>query len=540
MATLNIGGKAVTVDDSFLKLSPDQQNAQVEEIAKSMGIGGAPTSPQPGTAAYAANIQGLVDAGQPTPQPASPPPEWTPPDNLPASARAFSDHAIEGIPVAGPLLSDARNTIWNDPSAVAMRQAQGASADAQSPAAAVAGDVFGTVAPMMAAGGFIPGAAKVLGMEGPLALRAGAGAASSGVIGGVDALARGEDPRDALVQGVADAAIGGALPFAGAAAGKILAGAPKVPGLDSLQAIKNAMYARADNLGVRYSPQGYRDMAGDMVVDANAGHISPDRHPIATSMLKDVVQKPPTYSPTLTQLDQLRQVVRRDVANNADDAEAHFGRGMISNIDNFIDNASGAQVASGSGADAAEAITAARQSNSVYRKSEQVADALETAQRRAASTGSGGNVNNAVRQNIRKILDAGAPGYTDEEKAAMEGIVRGGPISNAMRLVGKLSPVGNGLMAALGIGGAAANPLLATVPAIGAAAKFAADRDTTNKARLLQALIANGGKKLPARSPIASAMLSRVGGPVAATQLENRASGGPDPIARALLAALGQ
>ncbi|TGR84608.1 hypothetical protein EN866_32905 [Mesorhizobium sp. M2D.F.Ca.ET.223.01.1.1] len=36
MATLTINGQKVTVDDSFLSLSPDQQNATVEEIAKSL------------------------------------------------------------------------------------------------------------------------------------------------------------------------------------------------------------------------------------------------------------------------------------------------------------------------------------------------------------------------------------------------------------------------------------------------------------------------------------------------------------------------
>lgn len=37
MATLNIGGRRVTVDDSFMQLSPEQQNATVEEIASSFG-----------------------------------------------------------------------------------------------------------------------------------------------------------------------------------------------------------------------------------------------------------------------------------------------------------------------------------------------------------------------------------------------------------------------------------------------------------------------------------------------------------------------
>ncbi len=36
--TLNIGGKRVKVGDNFRSLSPDQQNATVEEIARSLNI----------------------------------------------------------------------------------------------------------------------------------------------------------------------------------------------------------------------------------------------------------------------------------------------------------------------------------------------------------------------------------------------------------------------------------------------------------------------------------------------------------------------
>ena len=38
MAELTINGKTVTVDDSFHDMSPDQQEAAVNEIASSMGI----------------------------------------------------------------------------------------------------------------------------------------------------------------------------------------------------------------------------------------------------------------------------------------------------------------------------------------------------------------------------------------------------------------------------------------------------------------------------------------------------------------------
>jgi len=45
MATLNIGGRRVTVDDSFLKASPAEQNSIVEEIAAALA-----SSPEQGVA----------------------------------------------------------------------------------------------------------------------------------------------------------------------------------------------------------------------------------------------------------------------------------------------------------------------------------------------------------------------------------------------------------------------------------------------------------------------------------------------------------
>jgi hypothetical protein len=47
MATLNIGGRKVTVDDEFLQLPPDQQAAVVEEIAASSRIAGPAPAAQP-------------------------------------------------------------------------------------------------------------------------------------------------------------------------------------------------------------------------------------------------------------------------------------------------------------------------------------------------------------------------------------------------------------------------------------------------------------------------------------------------------------
>lgn len=122
--------------------------------------------------------------------------------------------------------------------------------------------------------------------------------------------------------------------------------------------------------------------------------------------------------------------------------------------------------------------------------------AIEKAERRAASTGSGGNLDNAIRQNVRGILDnpRKSRGLTDAERQAAERVVRGGPVQNTLRLAGKLSPQGNGLMAALGIGGTMVNPAIGGLALGGMAAKSTADRMTRKNVERLSQVIRAGGK----------------------------------------------
>ena len=55
MPVLTIGDKSVTVGDEFLKLSPDQQNATVDEIAASIGAKPAAAPAAPAAAPVSVN-----------------------------------------------------------------------------------------------------------------------------------------------------------------------------------------------------------------------------------------------------------------------------------------------------------------------------------------------------------------------------------------------------------------------------------------------------------------------------------------------------
>jgi len=300
--------------------------------------------------------------------------------------------------------------------------------------------------------------------------------------------------------------IGGVVPST--AMSVVRRGAEQVaaPTLDDLRAIKNQAYANADNLGVRYSPQAFSDLVDQIAADAAGANINAARHPNAQGVIDWLRQlrSQPGYAPSLTELDQIRQVVRRDAVDGSDAANAHFGRQVIGNIDRFIDNASIGQVASGNPADAAAAIQQARTANAAYRKTETLDDSLEKTQAQTAATGSGGNINNKVRQSMVNIAfdPKKAQGFSPDEIDQMKAIIVGSRAGNAARVAGKMAPGGNGLMTALNTGAVVSNPAMAVIPAASAVAKHFADQEAIKGAQKLRATIARGGP--PVLSPFFS------------------------------------
>jgi len=328
------------------------------------------------------------------------------------------------------------------------------------------------------------------------AARSGTAAAVSGAVYGLGGQGEtaGQRIDDAATNALYGFGVGGLI---GAAASRGPA-TPKpkrqpTPSVDQMKADTRAAYRAVDDMGVRYKPEALDDFIAGVGDEVRASSISPTRHPKAYSMLEDI-EALKGSSPTLTELDQLRQVIRRDVANATDDAEKLFGQKMIQNLDEFIDSTTQAQVLSGEGAEGARAITAARGANTRLRKVEAVNEAVEKATNRSATAGSGGNVNNAIRQNLRTVLEK-TRNLTPQERAALQEIVRGSKTQNVLRQVGKLSPQGNGLMLA---GHLAAAPMTgggsAVVAGLGAGSKFAADRMTQQKVANLVNLMATGGK----------------------------------------------
>lgn len=238
-----------------------------------------------------------------------------PPGVMPfATPVSFSQGAVNSVPIVGPAINEGISNvrgqlgalIGNSPLGGLLPGLQGKTAEqikaeadqfvsgavAQEPGAYVAGQVFGTVAPLAAAGTTAAGA-KLLGMSGNLASRIGMGVLSSFGIGGGDTLARGGTPQDALKAGIIGGAIGGGLPVVGAAVGKAVGsllgkGVPK-PVANVAQAMKED---QIDPAQLQTQLQGMGE--GAMVMDAGpnlqtlAGGIASVRGP-GQKVIRDAV-----------------------------------------------------------------------------------------------------------------------------------------------------------------------------------------------------------------------------------------------------------
>jgi hypothetical protein len=201
MPRLTIGNKSVTVDDSFLQLSPEEQNAAVADIAKSIGATASAPEVDPVTPNQ------VVRAGA---------------TGVPVIGGALNElNAVTNAtlaPVLNPLFDkkDQLEGSWSERRAKskAIQEGMDKRFEEQHPVvdtlAKVTGGVAGTIPAMMAA----PAA---FGLTGPLSQMVVRGAASNAALGAADAAVRGENI-------VAPATIGGVV---GAAAPLVARGAGK-------------------------------------------------------------------------------------------------------------------------------------------------------------------------------------------------------------------------------------------------------------------------------------------------------------------------
>jgi len=280
---------------------------------------------------------------------------------------------------------------------------------------------------------------------------------------------------------------------------------PRVAQAATTEELKNAAqkaYDKFTNSGGFYTPQFLTDLKkslGDSPMDNSWSYkVAPGVKAVIDEIddIKMWGQMPGGGMPTPKMLQNVRGLIQ-SVRNSDKREEARFGSILMENFDNFIANPKSEHYG---GLDMTEAAQSLFDGNRLWKqfaKSDAVDEAFSKAERRAASTYSGGNENNAIRQELRKIYEKRGPkSFTADERDAFETAIRGGRVENIARLLGKLAPSRGGLSTWANIG-AGAGTGGATLPltALAEGAKVVGDRATRRNLEEVSRVIRGGGNR---------------------------------------------
>lgn len=318
-------------------------------------------------------------------------------------------------------------------------------------------------------------------------LGAGAGATYGAMEGDGDIADRAE--------GAAWGAAGGGL--FGAFGPRVLEGIPRGlsrlfrnaeqrPTVEALRTLKNAAYQTAERAGIRFSADDMTDLSQRVRSLFEADNYVDDVDDASRATLR-LLERREGQETTLQQLDRIRQNLWTRYSRANDQPRILDAIGAI---DDLIEQSpmGGAL------------MDAARAANSRFSKAQVIEDAFERARRQTARAGSGGNIVNNYRAAVDRIINSRAARFfSDEELDVMRGFVLGSTGENLQRLIGKLSPTGNGLMMSLHvIGGVASNGMSLPLMAVGAGSKALADRGAMRGADAIQDVVS--GFRTPAQT----------------------------------------
>lgn len=340
---------------------------------------------------------------------------------------------------------------------------------------------------------------------GRTALMAGEGAG----YGALDAAGHDRDVGQGALVGAGLGAAGNVAAESLTGVGSKVAGAltkgPVIPTRQQTEDAARAAYDAADNAGVVFAPQAVDALRNRVTSElADIGY-DPALQPGAAAALRRI-EDLAGQNVTLKGLDTLRKVANNGFVTGNRSNNMAVGK-IVAAIDGAIGSPAAGDVLMGNAQVGADALNEARGAWARMAKADAVERASAKAQTRASVSGSGGNIDNATRQELAKVRDR-VGNFTPDEAAALTAAIEGTPMQNTLRWVGKMSPTGSapGLGAAIGgitgslaggPGGTAAG--LVAFPMLAAGAKRLSDRQTAQNVEDIIGIILAGGNKAAAQ-----------------------------------------
>jgi hypothetical protein len=404
---LEINGQEVEVDDGFDKLTPQQQEATVNEIAASLSPAPVQSQTQLGADRRMANDAQVAEqtaigrreayAQKPEGQKFL--------QALDDEARLIGNPFGVGDKLAARMNSLTGDLSYEDQLRIEKNKTQAARDRAGS--ATIPSEIMGDVL----AGGAIAGqgatlagrfnTANMTGIKGVLA-RAGLMAPEGALYGVADALGRDADVKTAAVTGAIAGPVGSIVgDTVSKVASKVLPAktASAVPALEKLKTQADDAYKAADNAGVVVNPQSVQRLKSNVEAKLVDFGYHPQNQPGVKAAL-DEIDRISQGNVTLKGLDILRRVAKNanSPTNPSQSAAAQI---VVNEIDDFMKGLKPQDVVMGDKKAGINSLLKARELWTRVRKNEKLVDAIESAALRAASTGSGGNVDRGREEGDR-------------------------------------------------------------------------------------------------------------------------------------------
>ncbi len=291
-----------------------------------------------------------------------------------------------------------------------------------------------------------------------------------------------------------------------------------IPSTDDIKAAARGLYQHPDVAAVQIHPAAVSDLGNTIASDLQHGQNSgfrPANEPKVFSAIDELNTAAKENRPaTVADIDSVRQVLgglaKEKDAIGQPTRQAAAATRAIDLVNDFLPNLKQPDLLAGNAARANSILDEARANWAAFKKSSQVQNLAGNAELNAASSHSGANIQNATKQAFKPLLKndtAKVSSWTDEEKNALNNIVRGTWTGSAARAAGNVLGGGGGLGMLLGAGAGYEGggiPGAIAGAAAGRAFKMIGNRSTLNAVEHLDTLIRSrspAALKIAAQNP---------------------------------------
>jgi hypothetical protein len=289
------------------------------------------------------------------------------------------------------------------------------------------------------------------------------------------------------------AGIAAGIPFAIGASGKLQA-----PTVQELKGQAGQQYKFAEEVGAVFKKNSYNQFANKIESTLAKEGLDKTLQPRVFAALERI-KDTKGGNVSLENMEILRRIGQA-AGSSADASERRLASIMVDNLDDFVETAQPGQLAKGS-SEAVSALTDARELWKRAKKTEILDDLVASAELRADANFSQSGMENALRRKLVTLADNPKKlrAFTKEEQSAIKVAAKGGPIQNALRLVGKLAPTGivsGG--GSVGLGYLAGGPIGAVgLPIVGGVARKGAEQLGLRNIEQLRNRLATGNAPIP-------------------------------------------